>query len=254
MKILYFGDIVGKKGLNFLVKILPSIKNKYKPNLVFVNGENVTNGKGLNFKDYKKLLSLNVSGITMGNHTFRNKEINEFIDNSKIARPLNLIGAKGNGYIDINYNGKIITVVNLIGSINVKMDMEITNPFVAIDEFINKHKFDYLIVDIHAEATSEKIALAHYLDGKALAVLGTHTHVQTNDARILPNGTMYITDIGMTGALDGVIGVKKEIIIDRFKDNGMLPFKLEEDGRSQINGVLLEAGIKSKIEIIHLED
>ncbi len=252
MKILYIGDIVGKMGLTFLKQALPKLKDEYKPNLIFVNAENTTNGKGLSLKDYKELMKLNIAGITMGNHTFRNAEINEYIDEAKIARPLNINNVKGRGYLDINYNGKIITVVNLLGLINIPMNESVSNPFQKIEAFLKEHRYDYLIVDFHAEATSEKQAMGYFLDGIADAVLGTHTHVQTNDAKVLPKGTLYVSDLGMTGPLNGILGVEADIIIDRLKDNGKQVFKLSDDGHTQLNGALFDL-VSKKVKLIHLE-
>ena len=253
MRILFIGDIVGKYGLDYLKSKLPQLRNDYKPNLVVVNAENTTNGKGLNFRDYKELMSLNISALTMGNHTYRNQEINDFIDDSKIARPMNILNQKGLGYIDINFNGKIVTIINLMGLIHMDTSYELDNPFKVVDEFLKSHKSDYIIIDMHAEATSEKLAMAHFLDGRVDAVVGTHTHVQTSDARVLPNNTLYITDLGMTGPLNGILGVKKEIIIDRLVNDGKEVFKLDESNVCQLNGVLLTLGDKPSIKLIHLE-
>lgn len=253
MKILFIGDIVGKYGLNYLKAKLPELRNEYKPNLIIVNAENTTNGKGLNLKDYKELMSLNIQALTMGNHTYRNQEINDFIDNSKIARPMNILNQKGLGYVDINYNGSIVTVINLLGTIHMDTNYELENPFKVVDEFLANHKSDYVIVDMHAETTSEKLAMAHFLDGRVNAVVGTHTHVQTSDAMVLPKKTLYVTDLGMTGSLNGILGVKKEIIIDRFVNDGKEPFKLDESGICQLNGALLVLGDKPSIKLIHLE-
>lgn len=253
MRILFLGDIVGKYGLNYLKAKLPQLRNEYKPNIVIVNAENTTNGKGLNFKDYKELMSLNISALTMGNHTYRNSEINDFIEDSKIVRPMNILNQKGLGYIDINYNGKILTIINLIGTIHMDTTYELDNPFKVVDEFLKHHKNDYTVIDFHAEATSEKLAMAHFLDGRVDAVVGTHTHVQTNDAMVLPNKTLYITDLGMTGPLNAILGVKKEIIIDRFVNDGQEPFKLDDSNICQLNGVLLTLGDKPSIKTIHLE-
>ena len=252
MRILFIGDIVGKYGLKYLKNKLPQLRNEYKPNLVVVNAENTTNGKGLNLKDYKELMSLNISAITMGNHTFRNPEINDFIDGSKIARPMNIKGQKGLGYVDINYNGKIITIINLMGTIHLDTTYELENPFNCVEEFLANHKSDYVVVDMHAEATSEKLAMGYFLDGKVDAVVGTHTHVQTNDAQILPNGTLYVTDLGMTGPANGILGVKKEIIIDRLKNDDKSVFALEDDNVCQLSGVLLDFSLKRSIKLIHL--
>ena len=119
MRVLFIGDIVGKYGLNYLKAKLPYLRQEYKPNIIIVNAENTTNGKGLNLRDYKELMSLNISAITMGNHTYRNLEINDFIENSKIARPMNILNQKGLGYVDINYNGKVVTIINLLGTIHM---------------------------------------------------------------------------------------------------------------------------------------
>ena len=253
MRILFIGDIVGKYGLNYLKAKLPQLKSEYKPNLIIVNAENTTNGKGLNQRDYKELMSLNIAALTMGNHTYRNSEINDFIEQSKIARPMNILNQKGNGYVDINYNGKIITVVNLLGTIHMDTNYELANPFITIDNFLKSHKSDYIIVDMHAEATSEKLAMAHFLDGRVDAVVGTHTHVQTNDATVLPNKTLYVTDLGMTGTVTGILGVRKEIIIDRFYNDGKEPFKLDESNVCGISGAILDLGLNPKIKLIHLE-
>jgi metallophosphoesterase (TIGR00282 family) len=253
MRILFIGDIVGKYGLNYLKAKLPELKSLYKPNLVIVNAENTTNGKGLNHRDYKEFMSLNIACLTMGNHTYRNSEINDFIEGSKIARPMNILNQKGLGYVDINYNGKIITVINLLGTIHMDTNYELENPYKVVTEFLKNHKSDYTIVDMHAEATSEKLAMGFMLDGKVNAVVGTHTHVQTSDARILPNGTLYISDLGMTGPLNGILGVKKEIIIDRLTNDGKEVFTLDESNICQLNGVLLTLEPKAKIELIHLE-
>ena len=253
MRILFIGDIVGKYGINYLKMKIPYLKQEYKPNLIIVNAENTTNGKGLNLKDYKELMSLNISAITMGNHTYRNEEINDFIDGSKIARPMNILNQKGLGYVDINYNGKIITVINLLGTIHMDSKYELDNPFTTVDEFLSKHKSDHIIVDMHAEATSEKLAMAYFLDGRVDAVVGTHTHIQTNDAQVLPNKTLYVTDLGMTGSIGGILGVRKEIIIDRFVNDGKEPFKLDESNVCCLNGVLLTLGEKPTIKLINIQ-
>jgi metallophosphoesterase (TIGR00282 family) len=253
MKILFIGDIVGKYGLEYLKSKLPQLRNDYKPNLIIVNAENTTNGKGLNLRDYKELMSLNIAALTMGNHTYRNQEINDFIDGSRIARPMNILNQKGLGYIDINYNGKIISVINLMGTIHMDTSYELENPFKVVDEFLKKHKSDYIIVDMHAETTSEKLAMGYFLDGRVDAVVGTHTHVQTSDARVLPNNTLYVSDLGMTGPLNGILGVKKEIIIDRLVNDGKEVFKLDETNICQLNGALLTLGDKPNIKLINLE-
>jgi metallophosphoesterase (TIGR00282 family) len=198
-------------------------------------------------------MSLNIACLTMGNHTYRNSEINDFIEGSKIARPMNILNQKGLGYVDINYNGKIITVINLLGTIHMDSKYELDNPFIVVNEFLSKHKSDHIIVDMHAEATSEKLAMAHFLDGRVDAVVGTHTHIQTNDAQVLPNKTLYVTDLGMTGSICGILGVRKEIIIDRFVNDGKEPFKLDESNVCGLNGVLLTLGEKPTIKLINIQ-
>lgn len=254
MRVLFIGDIVGKSGLEYLKSKINYLRNEYKPNIIVVNAENTTNGKGLNLRDYKELMSLNIACLTMGNHTYRREEINEFIENSKIARPMNILNQKGFGYVDINFNGKTVTIISLMGTIHMDTSYELANPFKVVEEFLKNHKSDYILVDMHAEATSEKLAMGYFLDGKVNAVLGTHTHVQTADARVLPNNTLYVSDVGMTGPLEGILGVKKEIIIDRLVNDGKEVFKLEENGKCQLNGVLLVLGDKPSIKLIHLEN
>ncbi len=238
MKILYIGDIFGELGLNYLKENLQNIRQEYKVNMIFVNGENVSGGKGLNFQHYQDLMKLGVSAITMGNHTFSNKEIREYINESKVIRPANLNTDLGKGYQTIKYNDKTITVINLLGRIYMN-NMCLDCPFQTLDKILETVKSDYYIVDIHAEATSEKIALALDFDGKVDAVVGTHTHVSTADNRVLPNGTLYISDIGMTGPLNGVIGDNAQTIIKRFRTGIYEPAKTET-GEVQFNAVLLD--------------
>lgn len=248
MKILFIGDVYGKRGLDALKYFLPEIKNDYKPNLIIVNGENTSNGRGISEKIYKELMSMGVSAVTMGNWVWGNRELLDFIDGSNIVRPINYNNAPGTGSLVINYNSKKVLVINALG--RTFMNPNIECPFKTIERAINYYKPHYSIIDIHAEATSEKVALGHYLDGKATAILGTHTHVQTADNRVLPKGTLYITDVGMTGPYNGVIGVKKEIVIERFMNGFANPNEVEE-GAVQFNGVLLDL-INNKIERINL--
>ncbi len=240
MKILILGDIVGEQGLKFLESKIDTLRNEFKYNLLFVNGENVTDGKGLSEAHYKRLMKLNVSAITMGNHTYRRPEIENFIDDSNIIRPLNIDVKSGYGYLTINYNNKKINVINLIGEFGMDCKFKIANPFVVLNDMLDRAPaVDYTIVDFHAEATSEKLALAHAFDGRVNVVYGTHTHVQTADEQVLPNKTMYITDIGMTGPMDGVLGVKKDTIINRFWHGHLDKFEVS-NGPCSINGILVD--------------
>ncbi len=252
MKILILGDIVGESGLKFLESKIQFLRDEYKFNLLVVNGENVTNGKGLSFNDYKRLMKLNVSVITMGNHTFRHKDIEKYIDESNVIRPLNLNVDKGYGYITINYNNKKINVVNLIGEFAMTCEHKIGNPFVILDDFLKKtNKDDYTIVDFHAEATSEKYALAHAFDGRVNLIYGTHTHVQTADEQVLPNKTMFISDVGMTGPSGGVLGVDSNIIINRMWHGIQDKFQISNTNCT-INGIIVDL-VSNKIKRISIK-
>lgn len=249
MRVLFIGDIYGNPGLQIFESKISDLKKQYRPDIIIVNGENIANGRGITKELYLKLMKLNVNAITMGNWTFGNKDIFNFIDDSNLIRPANYLSAPGNGFKIININGRKILIINLLG--RIFMDANLPNPFLVVDEIIKNNQADYIFVDMHAEASSEKIALGHYLDGRVNAIVGTHTHVQTNDDRLLPKGTLYITDVGMTGPLDGIIGVDKEIAITRFT-TGYAKANLIENGKKQLNGAFLDLD-KKTIEKIHLE-
>lgn len=217
MKILIIGDIVGKVGVDKLKKNLSSIVKENKIDFIIANGENAAEGMGITEKIYRELLKLNVDVITMGNHTWAKKEIFKIIDESHIIRPANYPkGVPGCGYRIYNCKNKKIAVVNLLGRAELNILTE--NPFQYATTIINKIKSeaDIIIVDFHAEATAEKKAMGFYLDGKVQVVFGTHTHIQTADEQILSNGTAYITDVGMTGPKNSVIGMETEVAIKRF--------------------------------------
>ncbi|MBN2268811.1 MAG: TIGR00282 family metallophosphoesterase [Acholeplasmataceae bacterium] len=249
MKVLFVGDIYGQVGLDMLKKTLPYLKKDYKPNVIVVNAENASSGRGINKKIYKELMELGIAAVTMGNWVWGNRELFEFIDGSNVVRPINFRNAPGTGSLVINYNGKKLQIINALG--RTFMNANLLCPFITIEEELEKVKADYSLIDIHAEATSEKVALGHYLDGKATAIVGTHTHVPTADERVLPNGTIYITDVGMTGPLNGVIGVKKDIVLDRFLNGFSIPNEVEV-GSVQLNAVFMDFNLK-KIERIHIE-
>lgn len=240
MKILAVGDIVGENGVKKLKQELPLIRQQENIDFVIVNAENSAGGMGITTKIFEDLVALKVDVITMGNHTWGKKDIFSFIDNPKIIRPANYSkGVVGKGYGIYDCNGKKITVINLIGrtDINVLSD----NPFTCVNDIINEvaHKTDMIIIDFHAEATAEKIAMGIYLDGKITALFGTHTHVQTADERILKKGTAYITDIGMTGPSNSVIGMDSEVSIKRFITSLPERYKLA-DGDCMFNGCIFE--------------
>lgn len=259
MNLLFIGDIFGSLGRDTLQKHLRKIRDDYKINYIIANGENAAHGKGITEKIYKELLEMGIHVITLGNHSFDNRDIFNFIDDAKnLLRPLNSDrSVPGKGYDIYNYNGIKIAVINLMGRVFLT-PMEC--PFRAFDDLYEeiKDRADIIFVDFHAEATSEKIAFAYYVDGRATAVVGTHTHVPTADNRLLDKGTAYITDVGMTGPLDGIIGIEREAVISRFINNLPSRFLPVEEGNSQLNAVVIQIDQKTykatKIERINLID
>lgn len=217
IKILFIGDIIGKPGLDLVQTWLPGLIQKYKPDLVIANGENVSDGKGCTSKEGKILFELGVHVITGGNHTWDKHQSQDYLKSEpRVIRPLNYPkGAYGNGYhIATTKSGKV-AVLNLQGrTFMAPLDC----PFRTADWILQRIKSEtkVIVLDFHAEATAEKMALGHYLDGKISALIGTHTHTQTADERILEGGTGYITDVGMSGPYDSVIGMKTIAAINRF--------------------------------------
>ena len=256
MRILFLGDVVGSSGCSKLVENLPSQKKQREIDFVIVNGENADeSGVGLTQKICEKFFSIGVDVITSGNHIWDQKDIMEFIENEKrILRPKNFFEpSPGKGFeIFTTVNNFKIGVLNLIGNVFMKKSNDV---FEAANQFINKFKlqqdFDFLVVDFHGEITSEKNAIGHFFDGKASLVVGTHTHIPTNDARILQNGTAYQTDAGMCGDYDSVIGMNKNNSLNRFmKKDSVKHFPA--NGDSTLCGVIVECnsetGLANKIE------
>jgi len=240
MKILAVGDIVGENGLNKLKEVLPNLKQKEKIDFVIVNGENVAGGMGITEKHFKQILFAGADVITLGNHTWSKKDVFNIIDEEKLLRPANYPkNVVGKGYNIYNCNNKKIAVINLIGRTNMGVLSE--NPFLEADNIIAKikDKVDYIVIDFHAEATAEKIALAYYLDGKVNIIFGTHTHVQTADEEIINNKMAYITDVGMTGPKDSVIGLKKEVALVRFVEEKYAKYECSQND-SILNGIIVE--------------
>ena len=243
MKILILGDIFGNEGKTAVASYLPIIKKQLQPDITIANAENVSvGGKGLTREDYDYLSAAGVEYFTMGNHTFRNEDINNYIDDvDNIVRPANLKGddIKGKGYIIFKYRNKRILLFNLLGEAFIFNPK--TNPFNKADEILMEleGKYDLAILDIHAEATAEKLVLANYISEKVGIVVGTHTHIQTADERILNGRTAYITDLGMCGVFDSAIGADFESVEAKMSgSNKSLPFK-EAKGRVRINGALI---------------
>ncbi len=242
MKILFIGDIVGRPGRNTVKALLPELKKEYNIDFVIVNGENLAAGSGITFEKYQEVMAAGVDYITGGNHIWNNKDIIEHLDDphTKILRPLNYPDdSPGRGSVSLGD----IAIINLQG--RVFMPENLADPFRKVADELSKYSGKAIIVDMHAEATSEKIALGHFLDGKVSAVIGTHTHVQTADEQILPKGTAYISDAGMTGPKDSVLGVKKDIIIEKFLTQLPQSHKVAS-GETIFNGVIIEINIETK--------
>ena len=244
MNILFIGDIMGRCGRDAVFELLPEIKDEYNIDYTIANGENASGGLGMNRRGYEELCRAGIDFFTMGNHTYSKKEIiSLFNDGENIVRPANLEGENpGEGMAIINIGIAKLAIINLIGRLYI--DENNRSPFFEADELIKKanEKTPNIIIDFHAEATSEKEALGYYLDGRVSAVLGTHTHIQTADERILPSGTAYITDVGRTGAVDAVLGLDKDASIARFilpADTKKPPFKVAE-GKGQLCAVVIK--------------
>lgn len=259
MKILFIGDVVGSPGRDMVKEYLPKLKEKHRPHMTIINGENAASGKGITEKIYKQFLESGAQVVTMGNHTWDKKEIFEFIDSAKyMIRPANFPeGTPGNGIVYININGKEIAVINLQGRTFLPA---LDDPFRKVDELIDeaRKRTSIIFLDFHAEATSEKQAMGWYVDGRVSVVVGTHTHTQTADERILPQGTGYITDVGMTGPYDGILGVERDAVIKRFLTNLPGRFETDKKGRTQLNGFLVtvdeKTGKTSRVERILIND
>ena len=240
MRILAVGDIVGESGVRKLKSELPRIKNTENIDFVITNGENSAGGMGLNEKNFNDILEAGTDVVTMGNHTWGKKDIFKFIDHKQLLRPANYpkgVGGKGLGIYECK--DKKIAVMNFMGRVDINILTE--NPFLLAKEMVDElqEKVDIIVIDFHAEATAEKIAMARYLDGKVTCIFGTHTHVQTADEQILPNGTGYITDIGMTGPKNSVIGMDAEVSIKRFEITLPEKYKLAE-GECILNAVIFD--------------
>ncbi|AYX89696.1 TIGR00282 family metallophosphoesterase [Staphylococcus cohnii] len=258
MRILFIGDIVGKLGREAISNYLPKLKQTYKPTVTIVNAENAAHGKGLTEKIYKSLLREGVDFMTMGNHTYGQRQIYDFIENAnRMVRPANFPDeAPGVGMRFIQINEIKLAIINLQGRAFMQ---DIDDPFKKADALIAEaqKETDYIFVDFHAETTSEKNAMGWYLDNRVSAVVGTHTHIQTSDERILPGGTGYITDVGMTGYYDGILGINREEVITRFITSLPQRHVVPDEGRSVLSGVIIDLnkdGKTKRIERILIND
>lgn len=247
MKILFIGDIVGRPGRAIVRELLPKLKEEYSPDVVIANGENAAAGVGITKKVYDELMNMGIDVITMGNHIWDRREFLPDISSCpNLIRPANYPEAvPGKGYDVFSAKGVKYGVTNLLGRVFMPC---IDCPFHAANLLVAKMKSEtpIILVDFHGEATSEKNALAWYLDGKVTAVIGTHTHIQTADERILPKGTAFITDAGMVGAYDSIIGVQKEQIIKRFVLSMPEHFEPEDKGPGLFNGLVLDVDESGK--------
>ena len=241
MKILFIGDIVGRVGRRMVKEYLPNIVDKYNIDFVIANGENASHGKGLLRHHYFELIESGVDVITLGNHYDSKKDIRGYLDRvDRLIRPLNLLNEyPGEGSAVYDVNGVSIRVTNLLGSSFMKE--EVNNPYYSLLDYLSnqEEKEDIHIVDFHAEATGEKICFAYAFDGKVSAVIGTHTHVQTRDARILAEGTGFISDVGMTGLYDGALGFDKDSVVNKLMYGNQSKFSIPEEGRGLFSAVVL---------------
>ncbi len=252
MKILFFGDIVGQPGRQAIKKILPQWKKKYQPDFIIANGENAAHGKGITENTVNEILEAGVDFITSGDHIWDQPNTAALLEDKKIPviRPANFPDNNpGRGYQLVELRTKKILIINLIGRTFMKQHYD--DPFKKADEIIEQEgdQTNIIIVDWHAEATSEKVCLGWYLDGRVSAVLGTHTHVPTADARILPQGTAYISDVGMVGTRDSSLGRDKDDAIKRFLTQTKVKMRVA-DGPVQVDAVLLKINKQGKTEKI----
>jgi len=242
INILFAGDLVGGLGKRTLLGMLPSLRDRLAPDFVVVNGENVAGGLGITPKIADQLFAAGVDVITLGNHTYRQRDIYAYLDERKeILRPANFLRSQpGHGWCVVQRDGTSLAVVSLSGN----LFMDAGRPaFAEADAALHalRGQAEHIVVDMHGEATSEKVGMGWYLDGRVTAVLGTHTHVPTADARILPGGTAYITDVGMTGPRGGVIGVKREQAIEAMATK--MPVRFETSTEDPwLNAVLITTG------------
>jgi 2',3'-cyclic-nucleotide 2'-phosphodiesterase len=244
------GDVVGGIGRRTLTGLLPELRERHAPDFVVVNGENSAGGLGITEKTALEMFDAGVDAITLGNHTYRHRDVYDYLDREqRIVRPANFMkSSPGRGHTVVERDGQKLAVVNLSGIVFVEAAR---SPFPEVDSILDglEGKADHVLVDFHAEATSEKVAMGWHVDGRVTACVCTHTHVPTADGRVLPGGTAYITDVGMTGPRGGVIGVRREQALERFRT--MMPVRFEtSDEDPWLNGVLIEAGADGRATAI----
>ena len=251
MKFLVVGDVVGRSGMNILKNNINRIVQEENIDVIIINGENATGGRGIKEKELYELYDMGADCVTMGNHIYYRKEMQkEYINLERLAIPANVTNITGNKHVTVEKNGIKVSCINLIGEFGMGSLFEnnTTNPFTVVVEEINKikeEKADYIFVDFHAEATAEKIAMGEFLSDKVTCTFGTHTHVQTADEEIINNSMAYITDVGMTGPKDSVIGLKKEVALVRFVEGKYAKYECSQND-SILNGIIVETDDISK--------
>jgi 2',3'-cyclic-nucleotide 2'-phosphodiesterase len=242
VRVLFIGDIVGHPGRAGLAAAMPELRDRHSPDLVIANGENSAGGLGITEKTANELLGMGVDVITTGNHVYRHRDAYEFLDRSeRVVRPANYpVGNPGRGMTIVEAGAMRVAVLNLSGAVHLHVAR---SPFAEADAQLARldGEADAVVVDFHAEVTSEKVAMGWHLDGRAAACLGTHTHVPTADARVLPAGTAFISDVGMTGSRAGVIGVRREQALESFRTQMPVKFDTADDDL-WVNAVVVDVG------------
>ena len=240
-KILFVGDIVGGIGRRTLAALLPSLRERFEPTFVVVNGENAAGGVGITAKVAQQLFDSGVDAITLGNHAYRHRDVYPFLDaEPRIVRPANFLRSQpGHGWCVVSRDGVRLGVVSLSGNLFMNAGRPAFSEADAALHALHD-QVDHVLVDMHAEATSEKVGMGWHLDGRVTAVVGTHTHVPTADARVLPGGTAYISDVGMTGPRGGIIGVKREQALESLVTRMPVRFETSSDD-PWLNAVLITA-------------
>jgi metallophosphoesterase (TIGR00282 family) len=251
MKLLFVGDVVGSPGRQVLEAVLPALREEHQPDWLVVNGENSAGGLGVTAKTARAFFDMGADAITLGNHAYRHRDVYGYLDEEpRIVRPANYVKSNpGRGHTIVEKEGARLAVVNLSGTVFMRAAR---SPFSEVDTILEglDGRADHVLVDFHAEATSEKVAMGWHLDGRVMACVGTHTHVPTADARVLPGGTAYVSDVGMTGARDSVIGVRREQALESFRTQ--MPIRFDTADESPwVNAVLIEGrsdGLAASIE------
>jgi metallophosphoesterase (TIGR00282 family) len=248
MRVLFIGDVVGGPGRRGLKAAMPGLRERHAPDLTIVNGENSAGGMGITEKTAKALFDAGADAITTGNHVYRHREAYGFLDGAeRVIRPANYPHANpGRGHLVVEAGGMRVGVINLSGAIGLTVAR---SPFHEVDSILERIEADCVVVDFHAEVTSEKVAMGWHLDGRVAAVFGTHTHVPTADGRVLPRGTAYISDVGMTGARTSVLGVKPELALEAMITQ--MPVKFETAAEDVwVMGALVEINARGLADSI----